>query len=423
MSLKSLTAEINKKMEKTNPDIVLNPNRVIERIPTGDYICDTVMGGGFPRSRITEIFGMEHSGKTSLLIKCYAGILEAGGQVIHFDFENAWDWDYANKVYGIDPNDENILIYSPDCIEEGGDLFDMLRAKKEIRPDIVSFDSVAAMLPREIIDSKMDESHPAAHARAMATFVPKAEAFAKSRRCAMVFLNQYRYKIQINPYEKTFGMAAGVGAYNKFTTTGGNKLRYAASIRCVLEHKASVVIESENKLSGKSEKIRISNEIMIENLKNKCSRPFLKGATFFDIPGENGQKGGWNEGRALLKILKNKGLVTQSGTKFVYKGGIKFENIGSKAKSEAVFCSRPDLIEDAKNLLGLDNIVDTATKEEIEELEALDIGDDDFSFENAADLRDKVLEDVEIGLDDNEVEEIKEPVEENKKVKLKISKN
>lgn len=370
-TLSDITKEIKNKFKKSNPDMVYDPKKFVEFIESGCFMFDMISGGGFPRKRLSEVFGMEQSGKTSLIYATLAKLQREGKVGVLLDFEGAWDPVYAKKTFGLVRDGELFEILSPDNIEEGDEVVELL--KKLDTLDLVAFDSVDAMKPKALIECALDgKVEIAAHARAIARFVVKMKVLAKKKNTAMVFTNQMRKNIQMNKYEFNSGTGSGFNTQESYTIPGGNALRFYASMRMKLEFGKRMVDENAiDGITGEKTKKRIGNIIKVINIKNKVYTPFLKGSTHFDFVTPD-QQGGWREEKDILDLLKKRGRVTQKGVKFVYNGlNEKWENSGSKVSSEQLFFGNGKLMKDARELINelleSDNILDTVSEDDIKE--------------------------------------------------------
>ena len=376
MEFSQFLTNIQTTFKKSNPDLVYDPNKKIEWIPSGDIIYDLVSGGGFPRKKITEIFGMEHSCKSSMVISGVAQTQKQGGVAVFLDFEQSFDAKFYGKIFDLSVDNKHVFVFQPTSIEEGAEIIDMILNDFTGDLDFLGLDSVDAMKPKAMIDSKLGESSAKGqHAQAMGKFVTKTLLLIKKFNCAVAYVNQMRAEITLDKFKKGMGTGHGFKAKEDYTTTGGLALRYYSHIRMKTEYGgADDIIEQVIAGDGDKGKTRIGNKIRIVNVKNKVSMPFLKSETYFGFPSHLHQ-GGFDEGRAIISLLRNKGKIVQKGPKFVYDGLHKeFSNIGSKVDSERKFSEDPVLMKDAKEFLWqeLENfklykesLFDTASEEEV----------------------------------------------------------
>src|SRR3989339_2182183 len=263
-------------------DGVINP---VESISTGSLTLDFALGiGGVPRGRIIEIYGPESSGKTTLCLHIIAEAQKLGGLAAFIDAEHALDINYAKKL-GVDT--PNLLLSQPDFGEQALEITDTLVRSNAL--DIIVIDSVAALVPRSEIEGEMGDATMAVQARLMSQALRKLTGAISKSKTAVVFINQLRSKI-------------GVMFGNPETTTGGNALKFYASVR--LDIRRIAAIKEGNDVIGKRTKVK--------NVKNKVAPPFKE--VEFDIL--------YNEGISksgdLVDLATNLGMVKKSGAWFTY---------------------------------------------------------------------------------------------------------
>ncbi len=259
----------------------------VEVIPTGSVALDVALGcGGLPRGRIIEIYGPESSGKTTLTLHAIAEAQKAGGVCAFIDAEHALDTAYARRL-GVDL--EDLLVSQPDCGEQALEITDTLVRTGSI--DLIVIDSVAALVPRAEIEGDMGDAHMGAQARLMSQALRKLTAQIARTRTSVIFINQLRMKI-------------GVVYGNPETTTGGNALKFYASVRLDIRRKKPI----------KRGEDTIGSECKVKVVKNKMAPPFRE-ADFEILYGT-----GINKGGELIDTAEKLGLVEKSGTWYAYAG-------------------------------------------------------------------------------------------------------
>ncbi len=260
-------------------------NEAIDVIPSGSLGLDLALGiGGVPRGRIVEIYGPESSGKTTLALHCIAEAQRRGGTCAFIDAEHALDPIYARKL-GVDV--DNLLLSQPDGGEQALEICDTLVRSGAI--DIVVIDSVAALVPRAELEGEMGDTHVGLHARLMSQALRKLTGSVSKSKTTLIFLNQIRLKI-------------GVMFGNPETTTGGNALKFYASIR--MEIRRIGQIKDRDEVVG--------NQTRVKVVKNKLAPPFRQ--VEFDIMyGEGISKRG-----ELIDLGVKASVVEKSGAWFSY---------------------------------------------------------------------------------------------------------
>ncbi len=255
----------------------------VEVIPTGSLGLDLALGiGGLPKGRIIEIYGPESSGKTTLALHAIAEAQKRGGTCAFIDAEHALDPGYARKL-GVDV--DNLLISQPDAGEQALEICDTLVRSGAV--DVLVVDSVAALVPRAELEGEMGDSHVGLHARLMSQALRKLTGTVSRSNCLLIFLNQIRLKI-------------GVMFGNPETTTGGNALKFYASVR--MEIRRIGQIKDRDNVVG--------NQTRVKVVKNKMAPPFRQ--VEFDIMyGEGVSKVG-----ELIDLGVKAGVVEKSGAWF-----------------------------------------------------------------------------------------------------------
>ena len=310
-----------------------NAHADIEAISTGSLGLDLALGiGGMPRGRIVEIYGPESSGKTTLALSVIAQAQKKGGTCAFIDAEHALDPSYAKKI-GVDI--ENLLISQPDAGEQALEITDTLVRSGAV--DVLVVDSVAALVPKAELEGEMGDSHMGLQARLMSQALRKLTSTVSRSNTLIIFINQIRMKI-------------GVMFGNPETTTGGNALKFYASVR--------IDIRSIGKIKDKED--IIGNQTRVKIVKNKVAPPF-KIIDFDIMYGEGISKTG-----ELLDLGIKANVVEKSGSWFAYNG----EKLGQGRENAKIFLrDHPDVALEIENkikadaghltseLIGDDNIV------------------------------------------------------------------
>ena len=280
-------------------------------IPTGSLALDKALGvGGLPRGRVTEVFGPESSGKTTLTLHVISEAQKQGGIAAFIDAEHALDVGYAKKL-GV--NCDELLLAQPDTGEQALEITDMLVRSGAI--DIIVIDSVAALVPRAEIEGEMGDSHMGLQARLMSQALRKLTASISKTMTSVIFINQIRMKIGV-----VFG--------NPETTTGGNALKFYSSARLDIRRIGSI----------KDGQDVIGNRTRVRVVKNKMAPPF-KDAEFDIMYGEGISKAG-----DLIDAGVEAGIIDKSGSWYSYDG----ERIGQGRENVKKFLSEnPDIYNSA----------------------------------------------------------------------------
>jgi recombination protein RecA len=293
----------------------------VEAIPTGAINLDAAIGiGGIPRGRITEIYGPESSGKTTLSLHVVANAQRAGGVAAYIDAEHALDTEYARKL-GVDV--ENLLISQPDTGEQGLEIADILVRSGAI--DVVVIDSVAALVPKAEIEGDMGDAHVGLQARLMSQALRKLTGAIARSKTSVIFINQLREKI-------------GVMFGNPETTTGGKALKFYASVRLDIRRIGPV----------KEKEDVIGSHVRVKVVKNKVAPPFKQAE--FDIMYAEGI----SHASLVLDIAAEAGIIEKSGAWYSYKG----QKIGQGRENAKLFLKdnpamMSEVEEQVKNVLGM----------------------------------------------------------------------
>ncbi|CAB3648651.1 recombinase RecA [Paraburkholderia rhynchosiae] len=285
----------------------------IQVVSTGSLGLDIALGvGGLPRGRVVEIYGPESSGKTTLTLQVIAEMQKLGGTAAFIDAEHALDIQYAGKL-GVNVND--LLVSQPDTGEQALEIADALVRSGSI--DMIVIDSVAALVPKAEIEGEMGDSLPGLQARLMSQALRKLTGTIKRTNCLVIFINQIRMKI-------------GVMFGNPETTTGGNALKFYASVRLDIRRIGSI---------KKNDEV-IGNETRVKVVKNKVSPPFRE-AIFDILYGEGISRQG-----EVIDLGVSAKIVDKAGAWYSYNG----ERIGQgKDNAREFLRENPDIAREIEN--------------------------------------------------------------------------
>ncbi|HVV97823.1 MAG TPA: recombinase RecA, partial [Rhodanobacteraceae bacterium] len=311
-------------------------DEAIDVVSTGSLGLDVALGiGGLPRGRVVEIYGPESSGKTTLTLQVIANCQRNGGTAAFVDAEHALDPSYAEKL-GV--NVDDLLVSQPDTGEQALEIADMLVRSNAV--DVVVIDSVAALTPKAEIEGEMGDSHVGLQARLMSQALRKLTANIKKSGTLVIFINQIRMKI-------------GVMFGNPETTTGGNALKFYASVRLDIRRIGAV---------KRGEEV-VGSETRVKVVKNKVAPPFRQ-AEFEILYGEGSSREG-----ELIELGVNHNLVEKSGAWYSYNGeriGQGKDNTRLYLKEHPEIAAAIDAQLRAKLLTG-NAIAGTQRAEEVEE--------------------------------------------------------
>jgi recombination protein RecA len=327
-ALSTAISQLEKKFGKgAIMNLEANEGEVMESYSTGSLSLDLALGiGGIPKGRICEIYGPESSGKTTLALSTTAEVQRAGGTVVYIDAEHALDVNYAKRL-GVDTS--KLLVSQPDCGEQALEIAEALVSSNSV--DLVVIDSVAALVPRAEIDGEMGDMQPGLQARLMSKALRKLTAITAKSNTTIIFINQIRMKI-------------GVMFGSPETTTGGNALKFYASVR--LDVRRIGQIKDANDVTG--------NRVKVKVVKNKVAAPFREAE--FDII--------FNEGVSLLgeiiDIGSDKGIIDKAGAWFSYKG----ERIGQGREGAKQFLrDNPEMAKEIRSLIMDSHLAGAAPKQ------------------------------------------------------------
>lgn len=365
VSSEAFLKKIKSNFSKKNPDIIFDKNKKIEFIKTGCFPFDLFVGG-FPRARISEIFGPEHSGKSSLLVSTAVNIQKAGGLSIFLDLEGTFNAEFAKSSFGLNLDDQSFLLFQPLNAEEADSIISEIEPNLE-RIDAIFIDSIAALRSKAELEKSLEDSQKLGHhSNSVGRLVDKLIRISLKKNCAVVLINQLRANINTNPYAPK----AGVGNMNfsDKKTTGGEAVKFYMSLRVLLSNSKNV---------DKETKVVLGNDTKFSIVKNKVGSPFIDFISTFNLA-VNGQKPGWSYEQDLLSLGTRFNFIEQNGGKFKYHGTAPefcLEVFG-KSKGETT------LLSNANIRLDLENRIISQVKNSLASKESLSLGDDFQPFDD-----------------------------------------
>lgn len=316
---KNLSSAISQLEKKYGKGSIMNlddgSHDAIEAYSTGSLGLDIALGiGGIPKGRICEVYGPESSGKTTLALHIAAEVQKSGGTVVFVDAEHALDVSYAKKL-GV--NTSKLLVSQPDCGEQALEICETLLTSGSV--DLIIVDSVAALVPRAEIDGEMTDQQPGMQARLMSKGLRKLTALTHRMGCSILFINQIRMKI-------------GVMFGSPETTSGGNALKFYASVRMDIRRIGS--IKDGTDATG--------NRVRVKVVKNKVAAPFREAE--FDVI--------FNEGISrigeIVDLGVDKGIIDKAGAWYSYKG----ERLGQGREGSKEFLkANPEIQKELQRLI------------------------------------------------------------------------
>jgi recombination protein RecA len=320
---KALTSAISELEKRYGRGAIMNlgtaSGEKMEAYPTGSLGLDIALGiGGIPRGRICEVYGPESSGKTTLALHMAAEVQRKGGTVVFIDAEHALDVNYAKKL-GVDTS--KLLVSQPDCGEQALEICDTLIQTGSV--DLVIIDSVAALVPRAEIDGEMEDQQPGLQARLMSKALRKMTGLSAKSNCSILFINQIRMKI-------------GVMFGSPETTSGGNALKFYASVRMDVRRIGSIKDQTNEDADV------MGNRVRVKVVKNKVAPPFREAE--FDVI--------FNEGICkfgeLLDIGVEKGVLDKAGAWYSFRG----ERLGQGRDGSKTFLKEhPEVATEIRGLI------------------------------------------------------------------------
>jgi len=351
--------EFYKKVNKEDKDAIidLKNRKIIEFIPTGSWVLNSLIGdgtmtgkpGGLPRGHITEVFGDESSGKTTLVLSACKQVQELGGLAILVDFEQTFHADYTEKL-GVNLDPKKFMLIQPRHFQHGARL---IRDCLSMRPMFIAIDSVSAMTPKEVLEGDVDEAgRIGLQAQLMSAFLSYMSKFLKDSNVCVAFTNQIRSvikksKFQMGPDEES---------------SGGRALKYYSSVRIKLKTSTVEKINVKSKITGKMEKEPINVMIKASIVKNKIDKPWRAAPVYIRF------SEGFDNIQSIIELAINTGVIKKAGAFFTFAHG--GENLIKEQGKEQLW---KVLNENEKLIVKLrDSLVikeDQQTKEEYKDID------------------------------------------------------
>lgn len=301
---------------KIDEDTIVDGQESVEKISTGSIIVDKLLGkkqdiGGVARGRMTEIFGLESSGKTTFALHIAKEVQKLGQNVVFVDFEAALDRDYAEQAIGLDLDPDRFAHLRPQNLEEGVNLVDKILSFKDANVGIIIMDSVKAMIPKTVMDGLVGDEPPMAlQARRIGQWLSKVTKAIKDTGTILILLNQMTKNIKSNPYQSG----------GEYETPGGLSIRFYASTRIQLKGVTKETVKGINPITNKEDDMPDSLKVRASIIKNKIGEPYRQ-AEFFIKYGK-----GIDNNRSIIDMATSHGIIKQSGAWYSYKedeGGFK----------------------------------------------------------------------------------------------------
>lgn len=303
---------------KIDSDTIVDDSDTVEKISTGSIIIDKLLGkkqniGGIAKGRMTEVFGLESSGKTTFALSLAKEVQNLGQNVVFVDFEAALDRDYAKEAIGLNLDPDCFAHLRPQNLEEGVNLVNKLLEHKDGNIGIIIMDSVKAMIPKAVMDGLIGDEPPMAlQARRIGMWLSQVTKKIKDTGTILVLLNQMTKNIKSNPYQSG----------GEYETPGGLAIRFYASTRIQLKGVTKENIKAINPITGLLDDMPDSLKVRASIIKNKIGDPYRQ-AEFYIKYG-----GGIDNTRSIIDMATSFGIVKQGGAWYSYKedeGGFKVQ--------------------------------------------------------------------------------------------------